>query len=199
VVSYKSLEKSLEFKEALPVTENWSAAPDFLKIISDFCLKHKPKTIVECSSGTSSLVLSQCCKLNNYGHVYSLENGEEFASKTRNHLGEHLLEEYCDVIFSPLKEYEVNGERYQWYDLKEFTDTEIDMLVVDGPPGFMQKNSRYPALPLLRELIAPGCVIFLDDAAREDEKDLVELWLNECPEFNSQYVDNERGCVILTR
>jgi hypothetical protein len=199
VFSYKSLEKSLEFKSALPVTENWSAAPDFLKIISDYCLNHKPETIVECSSGTSSLVLSQCCKLNNHGHVYSLENGEEFSLKTKDHLVEYTLDEYCDVIVSPLKKYEVNGENYQWYDLKELPDIEIDVLVVDGPPGFIQKNSRYPALPLLRELTATDCVIFLDDAAREDEQELVELWLKECPEFNAQYVDNERGCSILTK
>ncbi|MFV9616186.1 MAG: class I SAM-dependent methyltransferase, partial [Gammaproteobacteria bacterium] len=57
---YQPLEKNLGFDKALPVTEHWSAAPDFLEIISAYCLEKKPQLIVECSSGTSSLVLSQC-------------------------------------------------------------------------------------------------------------------------------------------
>ena len=193
------LEKSLGFDEPLPVTENWSAAPDFLKIISDYCLEHKPEVIVECSSGTSSIVLSQCCKLNNPGHVYSLENGREFVDKTRQHLTEHQLDGYCDVINSPLIERNLNGELYQWYDLKDLPEDKIDMLVIDGPPGFIQKKSRYPALPLLYGSLKQNCIVLLDDAAREDEKEIIKLWLQEYPEFKSRYVDNERGCAILTR
>lgn len=199
MVSYKSLEKFLDFKKVLPFTENWSAAPDFLKIISDYCLENKPGTIVECSSGTSSLVLSQCCKLNNHGHVYSLENDEEFVEKTTRHLTEHQLTEYNDVIYSPLRECDLNGEYYQWYDLNDLPEVEIDMLVVDGPPGFIQKNSRYPAVPLLHGLLSNNCIVFLDDAAREDEKEIVNLWLQRYPEFRSEHVDNERGCAVLTR
>lgn len=57
-MSYQVLEKLLGLSKALPVTDNWSAAADFLKIISNLCLERKPKVIVECSSGTSSLVLA---------------------------------------------------------------------------------------------------------------------------------------------
>ena len=199
MLSYQSLEESLEFKKALPVTENWSAAPDFLKIISDYCLERKPEIIVECSSGTSSLVLSQCCKLNNHGHVYSLENGEEFVEATRRYVTEYQLGDYNDVIYSPLKECNLNGEHYQWYDLKSFPEVKIDMLVVDGPPGFIQKKSRYPALPLLHDSLNQNCIVLLDDAARDDEKEIVNLWLQNYPEFQSEYVDNERGCAILMR
>ena len=198
-LSYHALEKSLGFEKSLPVTENWSAAPDFLKIISDYCLENKPETIVECSSGTSSLVLSQCCKLNNHGHVYSLENGKEFVEKTVRYLTESQLTEFNDVIYSPLRECDVNGEGYKWYDLKDLPEVKIDMLVVDGPPGFIQKNSRYPAVPLLQGLLSSNCVVFLDDAARQDEKEIVELWLQDIYDFQFEYVDSERGCVILTR
>ena len=71
------------FNAPLSVTEEWSAAPDFLKIISDYCLEYKPLNIVECSSGVSSVILSKCCEINKVGHVYSLENGEEFAEQTQ--------------------------------------------------------------------------------------------------------------------
>ncbi len=199
MLSYQSLEKKLGFDKALPVTEHWSAAPDFLKIISDFCLEEKPQVIVECSSGTSSLVLSRCCQLNQVGHVYSLENGEEYVAQTGQQLDDFLLSAYCDVIHAQLQDVRLNSECFKWYALNNLTEIEIDMLVIDGPPGFIQKHSRYPALPLLHELLAKHCVIFLDDAAREDEQELVRRWLKAYPEFQAEYVENERGCFILKR
>ncbi|MCK5395068.1 MAG: class I SAM-dependent methyltransferase [Gammaproteobacteria bacterium] len=198
-LSYQDIEKLLGFEKPLPVTKDWSAAPDFLKIISDYCLDNRPLNIVECSSGTSSLVLSKCCQLNQCGHVYSLENGEEYVHKTRQQLKDFSLTGHCDVIHAPLKSVVVHAEKYQWYDLKNFPDVEIDLLVIDGPPGFIQKFSRYPALSLLNNNLAKHCAIFLDDAARDDELALVRRWLKECPEFASEYIENERGCAILSR
>ncbi len=199
MLSYQSLEKSLGFDKALPVTEHWSAAPDFLKIISDYCLEKKPEIIVECSSGSSSLVLAQCCQLNQVGHVYSLENGEDFVTQIIQQLDDFLLSEYCDVIHAPLQNVQLNSENFQWYALDNLPAEEIDMLVIDGPPGFLQKHSRYPALPMLNEILGEHSAIFLDDAAREDEQELVRRWLKAYPEFQAEYIENERGCFILKR
>ncbi len=197
--SYQTLEKKLSLEKALPVDEHWSAAPDFLLLISDYCLKKKPQIIVECSSGSSSLVLAQCCKLNACGHVYSLENGEEFVAKTKQHLIAFLLSEYCDVIHAPLQLAQLKKDDYQWYALDRFPEIKIDLLVIDGPPGFLQKHSRYPALPLLNKSLSENCTIFLDDAARDDEQELVERWLDEYPDFQAEYIENERGCFILKK
>ncbi len=200
---YNSLEKKLGFLKPLPVDENWSAAEDFLQLISDFCLQEKPRVIVECSSGVSSLVLARCCQLNRQGHVYSLENGSRFVKQSEQQLSAYSLNDYCDVIFSPLTGIVLNAENYQWYDINTFseieTESRIDMLVIDGPPGFLQKNSRYPALPVLMTRLADSCSIFLDDAGRDDEKNIVEYWLRQFPEFQLTYIDNERGCSILKR
>jgi len=199
VPSYLSLEKKLGFDKALPVTEHWSAAPDFLALISDYSLQNKPQVIVECSSGTSSLVLSQCCKLNQSGHVYSLENGDEFAMKTVRQLEDFMLADCCDVIHAPLRETALVDEHFQWYALDDLPDITIDLLVIDGPPGFLQKHSRYPALPMLAERLAEHCAVFLDDAARDDEQALVRRWLAAYPDFQAEYIENERGCFILKR
>jgi len=198
-LSYQTLENSLGFAKSLPVTENWSAAPDFLNTISDYCLKNRPQTIVECSSGTSTLVLSRCCQLNEYGHVYSLENGKSFVEQTQQQLANFSLTDFCDVIHTNLDTHQINDEKFQWYDLNNFPDIEIDLLVIDGPPGFIQKYSRYPALPLLSNKLAKKCIIFLDDAAREDEQEIVNRWLILYPEFQADYIGNERGCSILKR
>lgn len=195
--SYRSISESLKFKTCLPYDPDWSAAPDFLKLIIDYCLEVKPKTIVECSSGITTLVLARCCQLNNIGHVYSLENGEEYVRSTMKQLVEFELDEYADVIHAPLKNIQVNDQLYDWYQVDHISLSEVDMLVVDGPSGFIQKNSRYPALPLMFDRFANDCAMFLDDANRVDEKEIVGHWLNEYPVLKHRYIENNRGCSIL--
>jgi len=197
--SYQNLEKALGFEKALPVTKDWSAAADFLTIISDYCRQNKPKTIVECSSGTSSLVLSRCCQLNQHGHVYSLENGQQFVDQTQQQLGDFSLSGFCEVVHAPLQNIQIGDENFQWYELYNFPVSKIDLLVIDGPPGFIQEHSRYPALPLLYDQLADECAVFLDDAARDDEQEIVVRWLTAYPEFRAEYIENERGCFILKR
>ncbi len=196
--AYYHLQSKLDLLDEIPYTKDWSAAADFLELIVEHCLTHKPTTIFECSSGLTTLMLAKCCALNNKGHVYSLENGEEYAVKTRESISQYQIEQFSDVIYAPLESDHINGKEYQWYALNDVPDKTIDMLVIDGPPGFIQKHSRYPALPKLYERLADGCTIFLDDAARDDERQLVQMWLDEFPALSHEFVDNERGCSVLT-
>lgn len=195
--SYTQLQKEIALERELPITADWSAAPDFLNLIKNHCLKNKPQTIVECSSGATTVVLAQCCKLNKQGKVYSLENGEEYARKTQDHIKDQFLESYAEIIYAPLETVNVNNKDYQWYDTRNLPKLKIDMLVIDGPPGFIQKHSRLPALPILFEQLAKDAVVFIDDAAREDEKEIVEMWLGINQGISHEYVETERGCSIL--
>lgn len=61
----------------------WSVAADFLALIVEHTLAHRPARIVECGSGASTVFLARCCAMNGVGHVYSLESGAEFAVATR--------------------------------------------------------------------------------------------------------------------
>jgi predicted O-methyltransferase YrrM len=195
--SYHYLRDRLNLRHGMPYTTDWSAAPDFLKLIVEHCLEHKPTTIMECSSGLTTVMLARCCEMNGSGHVYSLENGAEYADKSRSHLQRYALQQQATVMDAPLQRYQLNGSDYQWYAMEQLPDNSIEMLVIDGPPGFIQKHSRYPALPLLHDKLADGCVIFLDDAARQEEKEIVEMWQAQFPGLEHRYLRNERGCSIL--
>jgi predicted O-methyltransferase YrrM len=197
VESYDSLRQMLDFDRPLPVVENWSAAADFLYLIARDCLARKPSVIVECSSGLTTLVLAGCCRLNGCGQVYSLENSDEFAVNTRHQLDAFSLADYATVLHAPLENTSLGGDDYLWYRLDTLYADEIDMLVIDGPPGFLQKNSRYPALPLLYERLSDGSVVFMDDAAREDEIVIVNMWRDMFPSAISTYIATERGCAVL--
>ncbi|MEO5344098.1 MAG: class I SAM-dependent methyltransferase [Gammaproteobacteria bacterium SHHR-1] len=177
----------------------WSAAADFLHLIVEHCLTHRPQHIVECSSGISTLMLAAACRLNGCGQVVSLENGAEFAASTHGQLRAQGLTEQARVIHAPLLPVDIHNKGYEWYDISALPRQPIDMLVIDGPPGFLQPLSRYPALPLLWSYLAQQATLFLDDAARPDEQEIVRLWLEEFPGLQRQEFSSERGCVRLLR
>ena len=193
---YSEIQAKLGLSQPLPYTLDWSAAPDFIGLIVEHALQAKPEIIVECSSGLTTLVLARCCQLNERGRVISLENGEEYAEQTLQKLCEFGLADYSHVIHAPLEKVSLDRD-YDWYSLKALPEVSIDMLVIDGPPGFIQKNSRYPALPLLFDKFSKQANVFLDDAARDDEKELVAQWLSEFSGVEHEYLDFERGCSVL--
>ena len=196
--SYKPLRQQLDLLDSFPYSKDWSAAADFLQLIADHCLTHKPSTVFECSSGLTTLVLARCCQMNGRGRVFSLENGEEYAINTRQHLAGYGLDAFASVIHAPLVDTHLKEGDFSWYATSGIPDNKIDMLVIDGPPGFIQKNSRFPALPLLFDRLSDNCTVFLDDAARDDEKEIVSLWQEAYPVSRCDYLELERGCAVLT-
>lgn len=196
---YRSVRDRLDLHKVLPVTPDWSAAPDFLLHIIDHCLAYRPSRILECSSGLTTLALARCCQMNDCGHVYSLENGEEYASASCTALAAFGLEQYASVVPAPLERVTLHDVDYRWYSMPRLPAGGFDMLVIDGPSGFLQRHSRYPALPLLYNRLADDCAVFLDDAVRDDEREIVAMWLDEFPSFEHEYLDLERGCSILRR
>lgn len=104
--------KELDFKKSLPLTRGWAGSPDFLWHLSQYVLSLKPKVVVECSSGVSTVVISRCLQINNAGMVYSLENEMEFLTKTKDNLKKHDLLEFSTLMYSPLIDYELNNENW---------------------------------------------------------------------------------------
>lgn len=176
----------------------WSAAPDFLALIADHTLSAHPQTILECGCGITTLVLAAACARNGRGHVFSLENGADFAGRTRLELDRQRLTDYATVIDAPLIEHSIDGGTYRWYDLSGLPrDIVASMLVIDGPPAYKQPDARYPALPRLSDRLARDAVVFLDDAARPGERDIVARWLQSEPAWRFERIDTQRGCALL--
>ncbi len=195
--SYHTLCQRLHLTQDIPYTEHWSAAADFITLIVDDCLQRKPQTIVECSSGLTTLMLARCCQINQQGKVWSLENGSQYAERTRQFITSYQLQEYVEILDAPLIPYSLQDITYQWYEITALPSLSIDMLVIDGPPGYLQKYSRFPAIPLFFEYFTQYCRVFLDDAARPDEQDIIHLWQKAYPTLQHQYITTQRGCSIL--
>jgi hypothetical protein len=197
--SYAPLCRRLGFHQGIPWTRNWTAAADFLELLADAVLEQRPQAVLECGSGLTTLVLARCCELAGSGRVVSLENGESFAVDTRQALAAYGLAHRATVLHAPLRPVRIGAESWQWYDTSCLPDDAFSLLVVDGPPGFLQPLSRYPALPLLENHLGPDWRLYLDDAARQEERKVVARWLAEYPGLQHRFVDNERGCSLLWR
>ncbi|MBL7951193.1 MAG: class I SAM-dependent methyltransferase [Flavobacteriales bacterium] len=178
----------------LPPTRGWAASPDLLREIMTHVLENAPDCVVEASSGTSTVIIGYCLQRLGKGKVYALEHDPVYAARTRRALELHGLTAFAEVIDAPLVEHAVGGARHEWYDLKGLqTKDAIGLLVVDGPPETVQSQARYPAVPLLRDRLAPGAVVLLDDGGRADERATAARWANECPGSEVKYLDLEAG------
>lgn len=188
--------KDLKFKMGLPATRGWAGSPDFLFVIKEEIERQRPKIVVECSSGVSTVVAAKTLQHLGGGHIYSLEHDEIYAEKTRQELTKHGLTDWATVIHAPLISHQMDDAEWSWYDITTFDITNIDLLVIDGPPATTNKLARFPALPLLGSRFSKNCVIILDDTNRSGEKEIIALWNGE---NNFEIIDEycEKGCVIL--
>ena len=193
-----ALERKLGLHDALPPMRGWAGSPDFLLKTAEETLRRKPQTVMECSSGVSTVVLARCLQLNGTGHVYSLENSPEYAIKTRVLLEQHGLADWATVLDAPLV---TQFTQTPWYDENAIPAglTAIDMLVVDGPPASTAPLARYHALPRLHPRMATYCTVMLDDADRSDEVEILKRWKQEFPNFEQTHLACEKGLVQLNR
>ncbi len=163
-----------------PNTRGWAGSPDFLFKLVELVVCESPKYVVELGSGVSSIVLGAAMKKFSQGKVDSFEHEQSFTFKSKRFLEINELSDIVNVTYSPLTVQTFQDTEWQWYDEAKIKDIEngIDLLVVDGPPRFLQERSRFLALPLLFDKLSTNSTILLDDANRDNEKQVVEDWLS---------------------
>jgi hypothetical protein len=115
------------------------------------------------------------------GRVIALENSEDGVAIVSGLLQHEGLSS-VEIRHAPMEPIQVAGREQPWYSASAIADVEeIDLLLVDGPPGRTNKLARYPALPALRDKLRPGATVMLDDCHRRDEKETLRKWLAEVP------------------
>lgn len=171
-------------RAAMPSSGRWALEPTGLLRLVDLVASTDVRTIVELGSGTSSLWLAYALeKRGTGGRVISLDHDPHFAAMTRAALEAHgFADGPVDVRDAPLVDLAIPDHGTQWYDPEAFADlSDIDLVIVDGPPEATGEAARYPALPALLDRLAPGAVIVVDDAGREAETQMVVRWRAEVP------------------
>ncbi|WP_163324802.1 glycosyltransferase [Draconibacterium mangrovi] len=198
-VYISKINDQLQTKIALPFHKPWAVLPDFIYNLLELIKENKPATIVECGSGLSTLVGGYLAKNKIIKQFISVEHDKQFHEATLADLKEHGLEKYVTLVHTPLKSVYIDGEEWLWYDtdIIETKINEIDILLVDGPPGQLQKNSRYPAIPLLKKYFNNSTRIILDDSNRSDEQEIINKWLVESPNLKLNQLETTKGMAVL--
>lgn len=196
-----NLHALVRVRRRMPPTRRWAASPDVLLDLVSWVLTHRPRTVVECGSGASTLWLGYALEqVGEGGRVVALEHEKRFGDAVMAQLREHGLEEQATVRVSPLQPVELGGESFEWYDVNSLRDVErCELVFVDGPPGEIAPLARYPALPLLGDRMPPGACIVLDDADRPEEQQVLDRWAKEFPGFHREDLAYEKGAARLIR
>ncbi|WP_345976586.1 class I SAM-dependent methyltransferase [Sulfurimonas sp. HSL3-7] len=195
-----NIQNVLNIRFPLPKMRNWAISPDFAELLLREILIRKPENIVEFGSGVSTLITGYALQMNKQGKLTSFDHDVFYGKKTVQNLKLHGLEEFAEVISAPISDITINNRDAKWYSVDETkVPAKIDMLVVDGPPARTDKAARYPALPYLIDRLADDAIVIMDDGIRQEEREICRRWLEEYPEFESEYVETEKGAFILRR
>lgn len=196
----QNLYQLVPVRRAMPATRGWALSPDILLGYVEDILGRRPRTVLECGSGVSTVWAAYALQQLGAGRVVALDHEAEFADKTRGVLADHGLSDVAEVRHAPITPLTLpdSGGEWHWYDTAALKDLhEVDLVLIDGPPKPTQEQARYPALPVLRDLLAPGAVLLLDDAARPDEQAILQRWLAEWPGLTSTKLPHEKGAARL--
>ncbi|WP_286217274.1 class I SAM-dependent methyltransferase [Paraoerskovia sediminicola] len=162
----------------LPSAGWWAmTVPSLMYVVSEVLGAPARRSVVECGSGTTTVWLAMALRHVGEGHVWSLEHDPVFAARTRQALAAQGLDDWATVIDAPLAPVDVEGEGLLWYSFSDDAlPDDIDLLVVDGPPGAVAPKSRYPAFPRLGSRLVDGACLFLDDTVRPEERAVAAEW-----------------------
>ena len=165
--------------DALPNLGSWKADTGLLTLLIDHILTQKPRLVVEFGTGTSTLIIARALQKASGCTLISFDQHADFVDATRQWLADYGLE--ADLRSVPLR-VSPQGWPGLWYDHGALP-SEIDLLVIDGPPWTIHPFTRGAAETLF-DLLAPGGTIIIDDAARPGERLIARKWRQLHPDMN---------------
>jgi len=182
----------------------WPISPDLGVFIIELIESNEFDVIIEFGTGSSTSLVASC--LFNKGKrrfekcstkFIAFEHLPQYYESTNKKLMQGKLEKFVDTVYAPLVPYRAeNGNEYLYYEhvdvlrnlSNEFGNSNCRALIlVDGPPSSVGKNSRYPALPIILQYLPSADIdVLLDDYDREDEKQIVSMWMSDLNKNNKK-------------
>jgi predicted O-methyltransferase YrrM len=205
VAETQGLVQLARFNDAypLPFGGGWALTADAAAVLVREIALNRPRNIIELGSGVSTQLIGRMLKEAGEGKLYSLDHDSGWAEQTRRHIHASGLSDYVEVLDAPLEKQRFGGKEFNWYKFPEALRNlgEIDLIVVDGPPQSLDPNGipRYPALPAFFAQLSAGAVVFIDDAKRPHEQEMISRWHEEFPEFDSRMIETVPGTCVFER
>ncbi|WP_051296213.1 class I SAM-dependent methyltransferase [Eisenibacter elegans] len=166
----------------LPLTSSALDLVNMAIVLNDIVINER-KTIVEFGSGASTVLIARLLKRNGIdARIYTIDHDEKWLAVVQRLLQQENLSSYVTLIPAPLTANNISLEHHQWYDTTvcdvALSGLSVDMVIVDGPPAWDKSIAlaRYPAVPYLKSRLSENCVIYLDDAGRIGEQQILQSW-----------------------
>lgn len=164
----------LDGRPYLPFSSGAMRAGGLVHVLNTI-VHRAPGEVVECGSGTSTVVLARLLAQRGVGHLTAVEHDAHWADVVRGQLAVEGLDTVTDVVLAPLED--------GWYapDGIALLPALIDLLIVDGPPADRPELAlaRHPAIERLAARLASDAVVILDDIGRPGEQAVLERWERE--------------------
>lgn len=170
-------------KHYIPFSSMAMSPAEIAKICNDVSINKRAR-IVEFGSGASTVFIAKIMPEDSI--LYSVDHDDHWLGIVSSWLERESLRDRVHMIHAPLEKIQVGNHQGFWYQRsvvdERLPEDSIDCLIVDGPPAGANGNermARYPAVPVLKSRLSPNCSIYLDDAVREGELHIAELWGQE--------------------
>jgi hypothetical protein len=125
--------------------------------------------ILECGSGLTTIIAGLVAKKTN-NTLWSLENMKFWHNRVKKYLKMYHINS-ATIYYSVLKNY---GD-FTWYAPPlDSMPEKFSLVICDGPSN--NKGGRYGLLPVMKQKLAPGCIILLHNVDRKIEKENLERW-----------------------
>ena len=142
--------------------------------------------VLECGSGLTTLVVGLLAGRREVD-LWTLEHYADWHRRVSETLARNNVTRVNNCL-AELKDY---GD-FAWYDAPlEKLPKKFSLVICDGPPG-STKGGRYGLVPVLKDRLAPGTIILLDDAHREEEAVALERW-QKLLELSVSFHEETRG------
>lgn len=205
IAETQGLVQLTRFNDAYPMPfgGGWALTADAAVVLVREIALNRPRIIVELGSGVSTQLIGRMLKEAGEGKLYSLDHDTKWAEQTRRHVRSSGLENHVVVLDAPLAKQRFNGREFNWYQIPEELRQvdNIDLIIVDGPPQSLDPSGtpRYPALPAFLAQLSPTAMIYIDDAKRPQEQEMIAQWHKDFPGFESRMIDTVPGTCLFVR
>lgn len=220
--AFVNLQGYITAGKLVPDVHGWAVSPDFALLLLRLVRANNYDLIIEFGSGSSTLLLAVALARNaelgqDRGTVNHLafEHLKKYHAATESLLKDAGLAATVELLHTPLVPYTArDGRVFEFYDCRPRLSAFGDrfppigkaarvLMLVDGPPAATGAHARYPALPIAREFFSEAKVdVVMDDYARNDEKEILKIWISELQSDNVTYTLEEfrleKGACLLS-
>ncbi len=162
----------------------WPMGVAAIDLWAERVLERQPESILEFGSGVSTVVSALLMRRihgdASQARVFSIEQGEEAGTETRQRLERLGLSDLVRMHIAPVQSictdvFQSTGYGVSVEEMGRFLDgSRPEMVIIDGPLGGY--GARFSTLPVSHPWLAEDAEIWMDDALRDSELAIAYWW-----------------------